>query len=543
MPPLLMTDCAATCSHLCAIGEYQVDVNMGCPKRSAVTGGSGSALFADAQRAEEVVRALRGALPPCIALSCKVRLHGDGAQETLRRCTRLVAAGASSIAIHARHPDERSCDLARWAELPQLARSLQACGATVLVNGDALDAPSAASLARMAPGCSVMVGRGALHAANGLFTTRGLGSDGTPLLSERDHIHARVPSDDPPMACRGHSEDETCGDGGREAGCDVGTGDAPLDAATMAMCVRYAQIAFDVENNPLNTAFVLQWILHARLRERLASEQCTSQPLHPSGGPLLPPAPRNDGEAAPDLQATAAALRGASSHSAIASALSLGTYLQSRQRGQPAAPTHRYTPGYFDSLDGMSDWAQAPSRAALYEAHAASSTPLATNQDFRRLVLARAALAAPAHHRDGAPSSSAAPKEPAVGRAAEASGASQPADEPEPLAGMQPAAADVRAKLVAAVGPAFPVRYFVLEEAEPSAKALGYFAKAWRCRVVVGGRSYDGAFRKSRCRAEQDAAQVAIDGLAACPLHGGDRKRAKRDAKRRGDKRARLGPG
>ena len=44
-------------------GIVGVDVNMGCPKRSAVSGGSGGALFADAERAEAVVRALRAALP------------------------------------------------------------------------------------------------------------------------------------------------------------------------------------------------------------------------------------------------------------------------------------------------------------------------------------------------------------------------------------------------------------------------------------------------------------------------------------------------
>ncbi len=32
---------------------------------------------------------------------------------------------------------------------------------------------------------------------------------------------------------------------------------------------RYARIATDVENPPQNSAFVLQWMLHARLRERL----------------------------------------------------------------------------------------------------------------------------------------------------------------------------------------------------------------------------------------------------------------------------------
>lgn len=145
-------------------GIVGIDINMGCPKSSAMAGGSGSALFADAQRAERVVRAVRGALPAAIRLSCKVRLHELGPAETLRRCTGLVAAGASSIAIHARRAEERSCDLARWSELAAVARGLRECGATVLLNGDVLDAVAASQLRKEVPNCRLMIGRGALLA-------------------------------------------------------------------------------------------------------------------------------------------------------------------------------------------------------------------------------------------------------------------------------------------------------------------------------------------------------------------------------------------
>ena len=88
--------------------------------------------------------------------------------------------------------------------------------------------------------------------------------------------------------------------------------------------------------------------------------------------------------------------------------------------------------------------------------------------------------------------------------------------------------------MFALVGPAVQVRFFVLREAEAKERALGYFAKAWQCRAVVGGRPFDGALRKSRFRAEQDAAEKALAGLAVCPLRAKDAKRrAMRDAKRK----------
>ena len=58
-----------------------------------------------------------------------------------------------------------------------------------------------------------------------------------------------------------------------------------------------------------------------------------------------------------------------------------------------------------------------------------------------------------------------------------------------------------------------PPRYFVLHQSEPAAKALGYFAPAWRCRVVVKGVPYDGGYARSKWLAEQKAAALALTAL------------------------------
>lgn len=483
-------------------GIIGIDINMGCPKHSAEAGGSGGALFADAARAEGIVGAIRKALPAQIRLSCKVRLHHHGPEETIRRCLRLVEAGATAIAVHGRYATERSCDLARWQELAVVAAALKERRVDVLLNGDVLDATAAASLRHLVPGCKLMIGRGALHAANGVFAS---GRDEAP--ESRAELLPGLTSD-------GTADGNSSSGPSNDALVD----EAFLDEATLNLCSRYAKLAIQVENPPLNTAFVLQWMLHARLRERrlAVAVQPQQQPAHQEGTARKV-----------TVDSAVMALRGATTMLAIASALDLIGFLDSSPRGMPAAPTHRYTPTYFQDLETISDWARAPSRAALNEAHAAEKAPLVTNLDFRRLVQSRAALAA-----NRSRSSSGA----GVGLAGVASvtAANGSAVTSVAEAAEEAAEEDAHTKLVRTVGPNAHVKYFVIEETAPSAKALGYFAAAWRCRAVVDGRSFDGALRKSRSKAEQHAAQLAIEGLAASPL---DPAKAKRRAKRDGQRK------
>ena len=483
-------------------GIIGIDINMGCPKHSAEAGGSGGALFADAARAEGIVGAIRKALPAQIRLSCKVRLHHHGPEETIRRCLRLVEAGATAIAVHGRYATERSCDLARWQELAVVAAALKERRVDVLLNGDVLDATAAASLRHLVPGCKLMIGRGALHAANGVFAS---GRDEAPE-SQAELL--------PGLTSDGTADGNSSSGPSNDALVD----EAFLDEATLNLCSRYAKLAIQVENPPLNTAFVLQWMLHARLRERrlAVAVQPQQQPAHQEGTARKV-----------TVDSAVRALCGATTMLAIASALDLVGFLDSSPRGTPAAPTHRYTPTYFQDLETISDWARAPSRAALNEAHAAEKAPLVTNLDFRRLVQSRAALAA-----NRSRSSSGA----GVGLAGVASvtAANGSAVTSVAEAAEEAAEEDAHTKLVRTVGPNAHVKYFVIEETAPSAKALGYFAAAWRCRAVVDGRSFDGALRKSRSKAEQHAAQLAIEGLAASPL---DPAKAKRRAKRDGQRK------
>ena len=425
-------------------GIVQLDVNMGCPtlrwcpKECSSAGGSGAALFADRERAERVVASLRAFLPAGVLLSCKIRLCAEGPEATLERCRGLIAAGAGALAIHARCATDRPNDAARWAELAPVIAGL-AGQARLTVNGDALDAASAEEL-RRASGCAaVLVARGALLSPSPFVPP------GSPPASPPAGRAPPTPRCDAACCVCPRCEAEVAA---REGLC----------ASTRRLCRRYAQLAMACENNPLNTGFVLLWLLHARLRERAAERP------PPAGDPH-------------GLAAAAAALRDATSLEAVVDAVGMGDEWRAAARGTPAIASHRYRADYFDDLAQRTDWAAALPRAAIAARRAlARGGASCTNADIRTALL-------------GAPAAGAKRKKPEHDRCAE-----------------------LRAR-AAALG--VFARVFVAEQRPPEERVLGYYAAAWRCRAVLGGRPHEGRFKKSVRHAQQDAAMVALEALEA----------------------------
>jgi tRNA-dihydrouridine synthase 2 len=115
-----------------------IDINMGCPKKFSVSGGMGSALLKDPDRASRIVRALRAEIPRPV--SVKIRLLPT-VQETVDFCQAMVNAGANAIAIHARRPGTDSTASAHWDTLEQVLGLLRPKypGFPLLVNGDFYD--------------------------------------------------------------------------------------------------------------------------------------------------------------------------------------------------------------------------------------------------------------------------------------------------------------------------------------------------------------------------------------------------------------------
>jgi tRNA-dihydrouridine synthase 2 len=118
-----------------------IDVNMGCPKPFSVSGGMGSALLSDPDRACRIIKTLSNNLPDNKPVSAKIRLLPGGrgnASQTVDFITALIHAGANAVAIHGRHVGDESQTPADWETLENVVALSKSKFPLVpiLVNGD-----------------------------------------------------------------------------------------------------------------------------------------------------------------------------------------------------------------------------------------------------------------------------------------------------------------------------------------------------------------------------------------------------------------------
>eukprot|EP00536_Pseudo-nitzschia_multiseries_P016031 jgi/Psemu1/299159/fgenesh1_pm.1004_\ len=145
-----------------------IDVNMGCPKKFSVSGGMGSALLKDPDRAARILTALKGLLGPLgKPLSCKIRLLAT-TQETVDYIETMIRAGADAVAIHARRVGDESTKAADWKSLEEVLGIVQAKHPDInfLVNGDFYDRKERAEFVERTKVDGVLLGR------PGLYNTR-----------------------------------------------------------------------------------------------------------------------------------------------------------------------------------------------------------------------------------------------------------------------------------------------------------------------------------------------------------------------------------
>jgi tRNA-dihydrouridine synthase B len=139
-------------------GASVVDVNMGCPSRKVVNGGSGAALMKNVPLAAAIVSAVRRAVK--LPLTVKIRSGWDEkTQNAPEVAGTMEAEGVDAIIVHSRprsevHSGEVSLDVIR-----KVKNSVEI---PVIGNGGIESVEDAAEMIE-ASGCDgVMVGRGAL---------------------------------------------------------------------------------------------------------------------------------------------------------------------------------------------------------------------------------------------------------------------------------------------------------------------------------------------------------------------------------------------
>ena len=140
-------------------GAKAIDINFGCPAPTVNRHDGGAALLKSPARIEEIVAAVRGALPPEIPVSAKLRLGWDSADSIFENADRAAAGGAAWITIHGRTRVQGYAPPADWARIGLVRARLDI---PVVANGDLWTVDDFRRCRDMT-GCShFMLGRGAL---------------------------------------------------------------------------------------------------------------------------------------------------------------------------------------------------------------------------------------------------------------------------------------------------------------------------------------------------------------------------------------------
>ncbi len=135
-----------------------IDLNMGCPVAKIVKSGCGAALMRDEERAEQIVRAVCGAVS--LPVSVKFRLGWDDESRNYADFgKRMEQAGVSAVTLHARTRAQMYGGTADWEAVRRLKAILSV---PVIGNGDVRRPEDAARMLRETGADGVMAGRGML---------------------------------------------------------------------------------------------------------------------------------------------------------------------------------------------------------------------------------------------------------------------------------------------------------------------------------------------------------------------------------------------
>ena len=135
-----------------------IDINMGCPVYNLVSNFNGAALIKDPERAAEIVRKVKAAVP--IPVSVKTRLGWKQDTDCLEFVKVIADAGADLISMHGRTKEQGYSGKANWERVGEARR--QVPHIPFLVNGDITTPELAKEAMEISGADGVLIGRGGL---------------------------------------------------------------------------------------------------------------------------------------------------------------------------------------------------------------------------------------------------------------------------------------------------------------------------------------------------------------------------------------------
>lgn len=135
-----------------------IDFNLGCPAWHVLKNNCGSALLANPDLIETLVREVSSALNTPFTVKLRLGLS-DSTKNYVEVARRCVAAGAVAVALHARTTKQGYGGVADWSAIKALKEALP--NTVVIGNGDVFSPEDAVRMLHET-GCDyVMIGRGA----------------------------------------------------------------------------------------------------------------------------------------------------------------------------------------------------------------------------------------------------------------------------------------------------------------------------------------------------------------------------------------------
>jgi tRNA-dihydrouridine synthase C len=150
---------AENAAFVAELGAPGIDINFGCPAKTVNRHDAGATLLQWPDRLNEIVAAVRRAVPSHIPVSAKMRLGFSEKSLALENALAIEEAGASKITIHARTKLEGYRAPAHWECLRPIVEKLKI---RVVANGEIWTTEDYSRCLEIS-GCNhVMVGRGVI---------------------------------------------------------------------------------------------------------------------------------------------------------------------------------------------------------------------------------------------------------------------------------------------------------------------------------------------------------------------------------------------